>query len=525
MKLLQRSRTCISCTFFKAILCDVRILYQDASSFQDGDFSWFDQRAQHFLKLELFGISLHWPPSTKPREHQLVCLFVNVDQMSHSEQHKEYIALQFHSQHLTLSLNTFLSSNKCQAFPMVDMPEELGETFTEKWRMRHDLLINEIRSLQSHVTTTAETEQSELIDPLEPQVAEPGVAFEPELVQTVESQVFEPEREVETVESEVVDKVEPPGRPIEPVMEETEEIESASDLGELPSWKRQAKELDRLNARLQSALNLDTCFGPVKSAAKRCKSEVKKQASRLSRSTKKLQDRAHGDQDQDHLGLMTSKSEAALPTRPISTSPGHSKSVVALRPAWDPTTSTKPSPTSNGKEQKNWERKNKKNEQKDQKAMKDVKRDQKAEKETKGLMDMAKRPVPPQHARKHTTRGVPARLQVGSPFDQPRMSVMARLSKVQLDTNMPREEATRTKFTKNHNIPQLCLEGLPTFNSAVVPTTMGSSYVPSCTSSPQLWYRPISPASQGSNVSLTGGGVFRSPGQVLQKSSPQRLAL
>ncbi len=403
---------------------------------------------------------------------------------------------------------------------VVNMPEELGETFTEKWRMRHDLLINEIRSLQSHVTTTAETEQSELIDPVEPQVAEPGVAFEPELVQTVESQVFEPERKVE---SEVVEP--PVERPIEPVMEETEEIESASDLGELPSWKRQAKELDRLNARLQSALNLDTCFGPSgKSAAKRCKSEVKKQVFRLSRSTKKLQDRVHGDQDQDHLGLMTSKSETALPTRP-STSPGHSKS-VALRPAWDPRTSTKPSPTSNGKEQKTWDRKNKKNDQKDQKAMKDVKHDQKADqKETKGLLDMAKRPVPPQHmARKHTTRGVPARLQVGSPFDQPRMSVMARLSKVQLDTKMPREEETRTKFTKSHNIPQLCLEGLPTFNSAVVPTTMGSSYVPSCTSSPQLWYRPVSP-SQGSNVSLSTGGVFRSP-QVLQKSSPpKRLAL
>ena len=94
---------------------------------------------------------------------------------------------------------------------MVDMPGELGETFTEKWRMRHDLLINEIRSLQSHVTTTAETEQSELIDPLEPQIAEPGVAFEPELVQTVESQVFEPREKLRQLRVRWLTKLNPQG--------------------------------------------------------------------------------------------------------------------------------------------------------------------------------------------------------------------------------------------------------------------------------------------------------------------------
>lgn len=130
---------------------------------------------------------------------------------------------------------------------------EDGESFTEEWRLRHETLINEIRSLQSHVTTATET-------------------VEPSQVQAEQEPQKEPqiEPQIETNESTN-----------EPVAKEMDGDsnggeESMGDSG--PSWKRQAKELDRLNARLQASL--ETSIPSIAMATKgRSKSSCPKKSS------------------------------------------------------------------------------------------------------------------------------------------------------------------------------------------------------------------------------------------------------
>ena len=101
---------------------------------------------------------------------------------------------------------------------------EDGESFTEEWRLRHETLINEIRSLQSHVTTATETVEPSQVEAEQPQK-------EPQI---------EPQIENEPVAEEMDGDSNGDGE------------ESMGDSA--PSWKRQAKELDRLNARLQASL-------------------------------------------------------------------------------------------------------------------------------------------------------------------------------------------------------------------------------------------------------------------------------
>ena len=127
---------------------------------------------------------------------------------------------------------------------------EDGESFTEEWRLRHETLINEIRSLQSHVTTATET-------------------VKPSQVQAEQ----EPQKEPQ---------IEPQIETNEPVAEEMDGDsngdgeESMGDSG--PSWKRQAKELDRLNARLQASL--ETSIPSIAMATKgRSKSSCPKKSS------------------------------------------------------------------------------------------------------------------------------------------------------------------------------------------------------------------------------------------------------
>ena len=127
---------------------------------------------------------------------------------------------------------------------------EDGESFTEEWRLRHETLINEIRSLQSHVTTATETVEPSQVE------AEQEPQKEPQI-----------EPQIETNE------------PVAEEMDGDSNGDGEESMGDsAPSWKRQAKELDRLNARLQASL--ETSIPSIAMATKgRSKSSCPKKSS------------------------------------------------------------------------------------------------------------------------------------------------------------------------------------------------------------------------------------------------------
>lgn len=367
---------------------------------------------------------------------------------------------------------------------------EDAESFTEEWRLRHETLINEIRSLQSHVTIAPET-----VEP--PQV---------------EAEQDEPQPQIE---AQIETKIEPVAEEMDGEGEEESMCDSA------PSWKRQAKELDRLNARLQASL--ETSIPSIAMATKgRSKSSCPKRS--------------------------CNQMAKALRRGAVARSCSPPRSQAASRPDGVAKMSSSNPNEAKGSDFKDKMEKMEKMDKMEKKGSdKMEKMDKKgsstrheAEPEVSRSSALATskwpeptRPVPKRAAVKKRTgpRTVSRRLQVGAPFDQPRMSVMARLSVMaQAEAKEVETTCAPTVTVKNWNIPRLCLEAAQTAQSfsGVVPSTTGS-YVPSSTSSPQMWYRPVSSqVSQVSQLSQVPSGAFRhSAAQVLQKASPvsQRLAL
>lgn len=348
-----------------------------------------------------------------------------------------------------------------------------SDSFTEEWRLRHDLLINEIRSLQSHMTAGAEAEAAEQMQrPVEPQGR-------------VESPI------------ELPIELEPSQKQIEPQMdtkiegvEEEESLESDTQGDSGPSWKRQAKELDRLNARLQASL---------KTSIPKLKTMPKVPSSARSKSP-------GGKGAVGGLSLSTSKSEGRLREKRRSSSPRSRSQAPQLTP--EPSGAGKGLQSTSATDSKD---------SKDRVQQKTKEREARSSALATSTWP-APTPLPKRPAKKRPSapRPVATPFQVGAPFDQPRKSVMARLLKA------PETKGVETQApVKTWTIPRLCLEAVqpgPPFSGIVPSTTGGSSYVPSSTSSPQMWYRAVSQFSQVSQVSQVSNGALRH-GQPLQKTS------